>query len=54
MTVQAVHPACGASSSYAFGPLYTEGEDFKCGPCGERLLRFTTEEADEVPDAWTL
>ena len=52
--VSVSHSPCGVSSSYAFGPLGTEAEQFECDDCGDLLFEITIEEGDEVPGALEL
>lgn len=49
--VSVSHSACDASSSYAFGLLGTEAEQFEYDDCGNLLFKITKEDGDEVPSA---
>ena len=49
--VEVAHPACGASTSYASGPLDGEREPVSCGKCGEPLLMYRGEEGELAADA---
>ena len=44
------HPACGAHTSYAFGPLELEDGNLKCDSCEDTILEWVVED-DETPDA---
>ena len=44
------HPACGAHTSCAFGPLELDDGKLKCHSCEEILLEWMVED-DEMPDA---
>ncbi len=49
--VGVAHPACGASASYASGPLDDGREPVSCGKCGEPLLMYRGEESELTADA---
>ena len=49
-SVYVAHPACGAYTSYAFGPLELEDGKLKCDYCEETLLKWMVEDGD-MPDA---
>ena len=49
--VGVAHSACGASMSYASGPLDEARAPVSCGKCGEPLLMYSGEESTITTDA---